>query len=546
MRFLLLSILAWGLAAVTVQAQTARPNIVIVLADDMGFADLGCYGGEIKTPTLDKLASNGLRFTQFYNTPRCCPSRAALLTGLYSHQAGMGMMAGAGKLPGYRGHLNDHCLTIAQVLKLAGYRTLMVGKWHLGNPGPIENGFDEYFGILGGFDSFWKQGPYVRLPKNHPQRTYEKGKFYATDAFTDYALDFLKDAQKKPEQPWFLYLAYTAPHFPLHAHEEDIAKYEPIYQKGWDKIRAERYEKQKELKIIDASWPLSPRSDYLHKFAKEIRPNPAWDSLGAERQKDLARRMAVYAAMIDRMDQNLGRVVGELTKSKQLDNTLFFFLSDNGGSAEWDHLGFDKNSGPENVLHKGDDLKKIGAPGSYVSAGSGWGNAQNTPFRWYKHHCYEGGVSSPFIIHWPAGIKTAGELRPQVGHLIDLMPTCIDAAGAKFPAKFEGKNLLPLEGVSLVPAFDNRAIKRPPLFWEHEGNRAVRDGKWKLVANHGQPWELYDLEADRVEMKNLAKTDPERVETMARQWQAWALRAEVYPSPFLGQADGTPPKKKNK
>jgi arylsulfatase len=454
-------------------------------------------------------------------------------------------MTGDQKLPGYRGNLNDRCVTIAQVLRLAGYRTFMVGKWHLGVPGPVARGFEEYFGLLGGFDGFWNPVPYVRLPKDRPMRTYAKGKFFATDAFTDYALDFLAEAQKRPETPWFLYLAYTAPHFPLHAHEEDIARYEPIYQKGWDQIRQARYERQKELKIIDPSWPLSPRSDYLHKFAKEQRPNPAWDSLDADRKKDLARRMAVYAAMVDRMDQNIGRLIADLDKKKQLDNTLIVFLSDNGGSAEWDHLGFDRNSGPDNILHKGDDLKKIGAPGSYVSAGSGWGNAQNTPFRWYKHHCYEGGVSTPFVVHWPAGIPAKGELRQQVGHLIDLMPTCLEVASAEYrgPA---GQSLQALEGTSLVPAFGDRPIQRGPLFWEHEGHRAVREGKWKLVANKGQPWELYDLQADRVELKNLAKSNPERVETMAKAWHAWAVRAQVFPSPFLGAADGTPPPKKKK
>jgi arylsulfatase A-like enzyme len=513
-----------------------KPNIVVILADDLGYSDVGCYGGEIRTPTLDKLAQNGLRFVQFYNTPRCCPSRAALLTGLYPHQAGVGNMTGDQKLPGYRGTLNDRCLTLAQALRLAGYRTFMVGKWHLGQPGPLRRGFEEYFGLLGGFDSFWNPEPYVRLPKDRPTRTYAKGRFFATDAFTDYALDFLAMARKQPQQPWFLYVGHTAPHFPLHAHEDDIAKYEQVYQKGWDRIRRERYENQKAIKLIDSRWPLSPRSDYLHKFSKEQRPNPAWDMLDADRQKDLARRMAVYAAMVERMDRNIGRLVDYLEESQQLENTLIMFLSDNGGSAEWDHLGFDNNSGPENVLHRGSDLKKIGAPGSYVSAGSGWGNAQNTPFRWYKHHCYEGGVSTPFIVHWPAGIQTPGELRHQVGHLIDLMPTCLEVASAEYPRDHQGQMLQPVEGTSLVPAFANRPIQRGPLFWEHEGHRAVRDGKWKLVANKGHPWELYDLEADRVELNNLAKVHPERARAMAKQWHVWAVRAQVYPSPFLDEA----------
>jgi arylsulfatase len=404
----------------------------------------------------------------------------------------------------------------------------------------VRRGFDEYFGLLGGFDSYWNPAAYVRLPKGRPMRTYPEGKFFATDAFTDYALDFLADARKKPGEPWFLYVAYTAPHFPLHAHEEDIAVYEPIYQKGWDQIRSERFAKQKSIKLIDPDWPLSPRSDYLHKFSGEQRPIPAWASLDADRQKDLARRMAVYAAMVDRMDRNIGRLVADLEKNNQLDNTLIMFLSDNGGSGEWDHFGFDKCSGPGNILHKGDDLKKIGAPGSYVSAGSGWGNVQNTPFRSYKHHCHEGGVSTPFIVHWPAGIQARGEFRHQVGHLIDVMPTCLEAASADYPRALIDQNLQGVEGISLVPAFSDRPIQRSPLFWEHEGHRAVLDGKWKLVANQGQPWELYDLEADRVELKNLAYALPDRVEAMANQWHAWAVRAQVFPSPFLREADGAP------
>jgi arylsulfatase len=532
-------VLLTGVADASAQT-TSRPNIVLILADDMGYADLGCYGGEIKTPNLDKLAEGGLRFTQFYNTPRCCPSRAALLTGLYPHQAGIGNMTGDQKLPGYRGNLNDRCTTIARLLRLAGYRTFMVGKWHVGQPGPLARGFEEYFGLLGGFDSFWNPAPYVRLPKDRPVREYAAGKFFATDAFTDYALDFLAEARKTPEQPFFLYVAHTAPHFPLHAHEQDIAPYEPVYQKGWDQVRADRYDKQKALKLIDPRWPLSPRSHYLHKFAKEDRPVPPWASLDADRQTDLARRMAVYAAMIERMDRNIGRLVDDLARNQQLNNTLIFFLSDNGGSAEWDHLGFDNKSGPDNILHKGDDLKKIGAPGSYVSAGSGWGNAQNTPFRWYKHHCYEGGVSTPLIVHWPAGIAARGQLRHQVGHLIDLMPTCLDVAAAKYPAEIGKRKLLPVEGTSLIPAFDNRPVQRGPLFWEHEGHRAIRDGKWKLVANKGRPWGLYDLEVDRVELNNLADAHPERAADMAKEWHAWAVRARVYPSPFLGRGDGTP------
>ena len=366
-RPLLLALAATALLASP--APAGPPNVVLILADDLGFSDLGCYGGEVATPNLDALAANGLRFTRFYNAARCCPTRASLLTGLYPHQAGVGGMTVDRGVPGYRGTLGPNTVTIAEVLRAAGYRTLMSGKWHL-SPGsgrrqtPIDRGFDEYYGLVEGFRDFWDPGAYVRLPAGRPARTYPPGGFYATDAFTDHALDFLADARREPGRPFFLYLAYTAPHFPLHARPGDVGKYKGTYAKGWDKVREERYARQVKLGLTDPKWPLPPRSGFetrgdFHRTGE----NPAWDSLPADRKADLARRMAVYAAMADRMDWNIGRVVADLRGHGQLDDTLILFLSDNGACAEWDPFGFDGASGPRNVLHAGPALDAMGGPG---------------------------------------------------------------------------------------------------------------------------------------------------------------------------------------
>jgi arylsulfatase A-like enzyme len=512
----------------------SQPNILLILADDLGYSDLGCYGGEIKTPNLDALASRGVRFTQFYNATRCCPSRASLLTGLYPHQAGVGDMTGdAGpQNPGYRGRLTERCVTIPEVLKSAGYRTYMVGKWHLTrNPGPIARGFDEFYGMIGGFNSFFQEQPfYSRLPAGRMQRQYAPGEFYSTDAFADYALDFLADARMTKEQPWFLYLAFNAPHFPLHAPAADVAKYSKTYEQGWDAVREARYAKQQQLGLVDPQWALSPRAIVpANRFNEQTgwanKQNPAWESLPADRRADLARRMAVYAAMIDRMDHAIGRVVASLREHGEIDNTLVLFLSDNGACAEWDPWGFDGVSGPNNKLHTGDELAKMGGPGTYHSYGSGWANACNTPWRLYKHYGHEGGISTPLIVRWPRGIadRLAGQLVQQPGHLIDLMPTIAAAAGAKYPARHAGSDVLPAEGQSLLPALQGAAPHARKIYWEHHGNRAVRDGRWKLVGLEGSPtWELYDIDADRVESRDLSRQEPETVRRLIEQWNAWA------------------------
>lgn len=553
-------------ARIAVAAPPARPNILIILADDLGYSDLGCYGGEIRTPNLDALAADGLRFTQFYNCARCCPARASLLTGLYPHQAGIGLMTsdrgasfpGAGDqgeaFPGYRGSLNASCVTIAQVLKLAGYHTGAYGKWHVGDSvPPTARGFDDFYGFIRGYavDS-WEPRMMIHLPEGQPQRSYAPGEFFATDAITDHALDFLSTMRKSSE-PWMLYVAYQAAHFPVASRPADMAGYAENYAQGWDKIREQRLARQKELGLLSSGTPLTPRSEIPKPAAAkrmgsstEDGRNPAWDSLPAERRADLAQRMSVYAGMVTGMDRNIGRLVADLRASGQLDNTLILFLSDNGACAEWEPFGFEMATTPNpqpgtginqgtqalpNKLYQGGDMAKMGSVGTLPSYGSGWANACNTPWRLYKHYGHEGGISSPLVVHWPAGVKARGEFRPQIGHLIDLMATCIDVAGAKYPADYEGHAILPPEGLSLIPAFANQPLEREYLAWEHEGNRAIREGKWKLVSLANAPWELYDMEIDRVEMNNVATREPERVKTMAAKWDAWAIRTHVLPRP---------------
>lgn len=507
-----------------------HPNVLIILADDLGWSDLGCYGSEIKTPQIDALARGGLRFTQFYNAARCSPSRASLLTGLYPHQVGVPVLATP---------LNDRCVTLAEVLKPAGYHAYMVGKWHLSEQNtPIMRGFEEFYGMLGGFNTYWKEDPYyTRLPADQPRHDYPANGFYSTNVFGDYALDFM-DQGRKSGRPWFLYLAFNAAHFPLGAPEQTIEKYEAMYRKkGWDAIRADRLARQKTLGLVPAALPLTPRSVVPANFINKQtgwadKDNPAWDSLPADRQADLARRMAVYAAAIDIMDQNVGRVVAHLKQTGEWNNTLIFFLSDNGGCAEWDPYGFDKLDSPLNILHTGDDLKKVGGPDSYISYGSGWANASDTPWRLYKHYAQEGGIRTPLIVHWPAGLKTRpGALTTQPGFLPNFMPTLLQVCGASYPKSRDGVDILPTEGKSLVPTFRGAALPPRELCLEHEGNRMVREGGWKLVALAGKPWELYNLALDPTEMHDLAARDPARANKMSAAWDAWAVRCQVTPRP---------------
>ena len=500
-------------------AATRRPNIVLIMVDDMGFSDIGCYGGEISTPNLDRLAAGGLRFTQFYNTARCCPTRASLLTGLYPHQAGVGHMVDNKGHPSYQGYLNDRCVTIAEALKLAGYRTLMSGKWHVGENRPhwpVDRGFDRYYGLVSGganyFDISKDKAPGVKRTMAIDGESYvpPKENFYITDAFTDNAVKFI-DQYGRGKEPFFLYLAYTAPHWPLHALPEDIARYKGKYLKGWDELRQQRYERMIKMGLISKSWKMSPRDPQTW----------AWEE---EKNKELMDlKMAVYAAQVDRMDQGVGRVLEAIRRIGAEENTLILFLSDNGGCAEGGPIGFDdrKNGLPP------------GGVDSFMSYGLSWANASNTPLRRYKHWVHEGGIATPLIAYWPAVIKNGGSITNQVGHIIDIMATCLDVAAVKYPETYQGRELVPLQGKSLLPILEGKKRQgHESICWEHEGNRAIRQGKWKLVAAHGQAWELYDLEADRTELNNLANKYPERVDQLKAMYQSWAQRCGVLPWPI--------------
>jgi len=492
------------------------------MADDLGYSDIGCYGGEISTPNLDRLAAEGVRFTQFYNCARCCPTRASLLTGLYPHQAGIGYMTDREfdfDRPGYRGHLSRNAITIGEALGQAGYHTLVVGKWHVGREEgmwPTDRGFDEYYGILHGVANYFEPAPEHMLARNGELVEPEGDNYYVTDAFTDYAAKFINEYANKDDNPYFLYVSYTAPHFPLHAWPEDIAKYKGTYMIGWDELRRRRLARQKELGLLPQDCELTPREP-------EVNP---WDVVTDKEEWDL--RMAVYAAMVDRMDRNIGRILESIRRTGDEENTLVIFLSDNGACPEPFELKPGVPPGPPESCS-----------GYYVP----WANASNTPFREYKHWAHEGGINTPCIVKWPAVVKDRGSITRQVGHVIDLMATFLDVAGAEYPRTYDGNEIIPLEGRSLLPVLDGKKREgHQALFWEHEGNRAVRHGKWKLVSeysNYGvylsselvttysNEWELYDLETDPVETLDLAATYPERVKTMAAMYDHWAERCHV-------------------
>lgn len=493
----------------TGESGAKKPNILLIMVDDMGYSDIGCYGSEIDTPNIDRLAQNGIRFTQFYNTARCCPTRAALLTGLYSHEAGVGHMNEQVKgHPGYQGELNSNCVTIAEVLHESGYGTYHSGKWHVARnygPGgdkynwPCQRGFDHSFGTISGAGSYFNPASLQR--DNEPVKV-PKG-FYYTDAIADNAVSFIDEHRaSSKDKPFFLYVAFTAPHWPLHALDEDIARYKGRFKEGWDVLRRKRLERQVKMGIIDKKWALSPRDS--RSLAWEDAKNKEWQE----------RRMEVYAAQITRMDLGVGRIVDDLKKNGQLDNTLIFFLADNGACAE-------------NLANN--PAVMPGPAGTHQSYGPPWANLSNTPFRLFKHWEHEGGISTPLIVHWPARVKAHDELRKQVGHLIDIMATSVDVSGAKYPEEYKGNKIKPMEGKSLVPALSNKPIEREALYWEHEGNRAVRAGKWKLVALAKGPWELYDMEADRTELHDLSAQNPDKVKELSTMWDRWAERCNVLP-----------------
>lgn len=509
---------AIALACLSAVQAAPRPNIILIMADDMGYSDLGCYGSEIHTPNLDGLAAEGLRFTQFYNASRCCPTRASLLTGLYPHQAGIGGMVGSKSGPGpYQGYLNQHCVTMAEVLKAAGYTTLMSGKWHVGEERPnwpVDRGFDHYYGLLSGAMNYYDlakgkaagvvRGFAIDDKPHQPPNKY----WYMTDAVSDHAVKYLQDFGKE-EAPFFLYVAYTAPHWPLHAPEEVVQRYLGTYMEGWDALRKARYQRMVEMGLIDAAWPLSPGDGGV----------ADWETVEDKALMD--RKMAVYAAQIDRMDQGIDRILDALEATGKKDNTLVLFLADNGGCHEGGALGFDNR-------HNG---VPPGAVDSYMSYGQSWANASNTPFRMYKHWEHEGGISTPLIVRWPAGLAARGALTNQPGHIVDLMATFVELAGADYPASFNGNVITPLEGNSLLPVFQGIApAEEKTNYWEHMGNRAVRQGPWKLVAPKGGDWALYNLETDRTELRDRTADNPEKAAELRALYETWALRCGVKPA----------------
>jgi arylsulfatase A-like enzyme len=557
-----LKALGFGAVALNVPAvegrakEAGRPNIVLIMSDDMGFSDLGGYGGEINTPNLDGLAAGGLRFTQFYNTARCCPTRASLMTGLYPHQAGVGHMMEDRGYPTYRGDLNDRCVTIAEVLRPAGYRTYMTGKWHVTHymdkdgpkhNWPLQRGYERFYGTIQGAGSFYDPSTLCRdntyiTPQNDPE--YQPQEFYYTSALSDNAIRYIREHhEQSPEKPFFMYVAFTAAHWPMHALEKDIATYKGKYDAGYGRCRRQRFERMKEMGLIRKDWDMSPQ---------------AGDWEGVEHKQWEARCMEVYAAMIDSMDQGIGRIVAELKRQGAFDNTLIFFLQDNGGCAEGMGRAANVNEkwvaavkdlepmGPDELQPKhappmktrdgrpvrGGPTTMPGPPDTYIAYGRNWANVSNTPFREYKHWVHEGGISTPLICHWPAGIKTRGKLCHDPGHLIDIMATCVDVAGAQYPAEHQGNTIQPMEGVSLAPTFQGKLLAERAIFWEHEGNRAVRQGKWKLVSKHPGDWELYDIETDRTEMHDLASKHAGKTQELKALWESWATRCGVQPWPL--------------
>lgn len=536
-------VMTWALAVGSALGQSAeaaaaeRPNIVVILVDDMGWSDIGCYGSEIPTPHLDALAVQGLRFTQFYNTGRCSPTRASLLTGHYPHQAGMGHLDNDVRPghPGFQGKLADSSVTMAEVLRDAGYLTAMTGKWHLGQQHgtpPWKRGFDRSLNLQAGGVHFFNQTGSkggARLYLNGEEKPLNDpmfGEWYGAQLWTDWGLKFIDDA-RSAQKPFFLYLAHCAPHFPLMAPEADIARYRGKYLAGWDELRLARHRKQMDMGLVDAKWPLSPRA-----------PNsPAWQDVSADEKTRFDHLMAIYAAMIDTMDRSVGTLVAGLRDRGQLDNTLILFVSDNGGNAE---------SGP-NGRYEGDHP---GDAHSNVFLGQNWATLNNTPFRRWKHYVHEGGCSTPLIAHWPLGIGETqrGRLIHQPGHLVDLMATVVEAAGARYPMEFQGRTIEAMEGVSLTPAFSGQPfVRSQPIFFNHEDNRAVRDGRWKLVALAGQPWELYDIDADRTELNDLSARYPDRVKAMSEQYDVWAKRTRVVnDNDSPDQPDAAKKKKKGK
>lgn len=544
---------AWKNKPLPTPAEPPRPNIIVILADDLGFSDLGCYGGEVQTPNIDYLAGNGIRYTQFYNTSRCCPTRASLLTGLYNHQAGIGKMTDAEDTPGYYGHITENTVTLAEVLKTAGYHTAMSGKWHVSNTNgqkdpqeqlawlnhhktyptfspleqyPTNRGFDKYFGTIWGVVDFYD--PFSLVSGTTPIPSVPKG-YYHTDAINDTAVAYIKGyAQSK--EPFFLYVAENAPHWPLQAESKDIARYKDTYKGGWDAIRKARYDRMVKMGLIDPNkTKLSER--WNDKLTWENNPDTAWDALA----------MAVHAAMIDRMDQGIGRIIKALKETRQLDNTLIVFLSDNGASGENAANygpGFDRPSETRDGQKIIYATKKQALPGpqtTYSSIGPRWANVSNTPYVWWKAESYEGGVHTPMIACWPKGITAKkGGFNNHVCHVMDFMSTFVELAGATYPKEYKGHAIPASTGLSLTSTFSGQQTPgHEQLFNEHFGARYAREGNWKIVSGSGKDsvWHLFNLDEDHSETTDLGAQNPDKVKHLDSLWRQWANTHNVFPKP---------------
>lgn len=498
-----------------------RPNIILILVDDMGYSDLGIYGSEIETPNLDRLASEGIRFREFYNNSISAPTRASLITGQYSHCAGIGYFNVNLGQPGYQGFLNRESLTFGEVLREAGYNTFISGKWHVGNDSicwPAQRGFDRSYGFIDGASNYYDAGEYstgntsaygdrVALVKDNKRTNLEEGR-YLTNAITDNAMEFID--QREKDKPFFLYLAFNAPHWPLQAPEEDIAKYKGRYAKGWDALREERIARQKELGIILPGQTIADRDENV----------PLWEKLTFEQKELWQKKMEVYAAMIDRVDQNIGRLIAKLKETGEYDNTLIIFFSDNGAEGGYHSLSENRprNSGP------------IGSAGSWDYQEQPWAYLSVTPLRQYKDDMHEGGFCTSFIAWYPSRIPE-GQLVQGTGHIIDIAPTLYEVANAKYPEEYQGHKIQELPGTSLWPVLEGKAqsvAREEPLFWERAGNRAVRSGKWKLVSAYPSlKWELYDMENDRGETKDVSAEHTDVVNRLSEQYFEWAKTHQV-------------------
>lgn len=536
-----------------------RPNFVIVLCDDLGWSDIGCYGGEIETPNLDRLAENGLRFAQAYNTCRCCPSRASLLTGLWSHQAGIGMMVYRDDGAGYEGNLVENAATFADALGAAGYQTMMVGKWHVGHRDPRahpeKHGWQKFTGVYSHIDSYWnllpgspihRDGRLWIAAQQEPTSPYRPDEdFYTTDFFTDVAIDYIDQAVADREKPFVLHLCYNVPHFPLETPDELIAKYKGRYLKGWDRLTEEKLARQKAMGLVskeasfrrnDSFANVRISSDIRQRFGMPMAGIPRWEKLGAAAQTELDFRRAMYAGQVDNLDQNVGRLVSHLRDHGILDNTVILFLSDNGCSGETGDYGMNWGNYLESNY---DQWKK--KSGWSISQGACWAAYSNAPFRMYKKFVHEGGIATPLIVHWPKGVGTPGRIeRNAVIHLVDVFPTLLELSGAEHPLHRHGVPVQPLVGKSFAKHLTNASVdaEERTLFWQHENHSAIRVGDWKLVTfndRRDDGWELYRVAGgsspDRGETRNLARQHPQRVAKMRLKWSEWARSVNALPFP---------------